>query len=191
MTGKKQTVHEKGDVRMKIILFIYFMTYFDVVTHELGHYAAMKWTGIRAEEVCFGKGPQLYAWRRGKTLFTLRLLPNSGYTLYPDGHAFSRASVPDKILEDRLFWLEILIDSAGCAMNAACALVLGLTQIFVDYGSLSRYVLSAVVLFGGTAIENLIPIGRRDGARILRLVSKRIRRKRRLRAFLRERYFSR
>ena len=53
-----------------------------ILVHELGHFWAARHCGIRVEEFSIGFGPKLFAWNRGGTRYTLRLIPLGGYNLF-------------------------------------------------------------------------------------------------------------
>lgn len=53
-----------------------------ILVHELGHFWAARHCGIHVEEFSIGFGPKLFAWRRGETRYTLRLIPLGGYNLF-------------------------------------------------------------------------------------------------------------
>jgi regulator of sigma E protease len=50
-----------------------------IFVHELGHFLAARWCGVRVETFSLGFGPRLLAWRRGPTTYQLALLPLGGY----------------------------------------------------------------------------------------------------------------
>ncbi|HUY61522.1 MAG TPA: site-2 protease family protein [Candidatus Dormibacteraeota bacterium] len=50
-----------------------------IVIHELGHFVTAKRAGICVEEFAVGFGPRLLSWRRGETLYSLRLIPAGGF----------------------------------------------------------------------------------------------------------------
>lgn len=50
-----------------------------VVIHEFGHYYFAKRAGILVREFAIGMGPKIFQFRRGETVYTLRLLPMGGY----------------------------------------------------------------------------------------------------------------
>lgn len=54
---------------------------FIVFIHELGHFLAARWAGIRCPQFAIGFGPKLFSFDRGGTEFSLRLLPLGGYVL--------------------------------------------------------------------------------------------------------------
>ena len=53
-----------------------------ILVHELGHFWAARHCGIHVEEFSIGFGPRLFAWNRGETRYTLRLIPLGGYNLF-------------------------------------------------------------------------------------------------------------
>jgi len=56
------------------------LLFFVLVTiHEWGHYYFAKRAGILVREFAIGFGPKVFAFRRGETKYTLRLLPFGGY----------------------------------------------------------------------------------------------------------------
>ncbi len=51
-----------------------------IFMHELGHYLAARATGIGVTEFAMGFGPKLVSWRRGRTLYSIRLfIPLGGF----------------------------------------------------------------------------------------------------------------
>lgn len=50
-----------------------------VTVHELGHFLVGKAVGVRIYEFSIGFGPKLFSFRKGETLYSLRLLPLGGY----------------------------------------------------------------------------------------------------------------
>ena len=47
--------------------------------HELGHFLAAKWAGVRVEVFSLGFGRRLFGFRRGETDYRISLLPLGGY----------------------------------------------------------------------------------------------------------------
>lgn len=54
---------------------------FIVFIHELGHFLAARWAGIRCPQFAIGFGPKLLAFEWKATEFSLRALPVGGYVL--------------------------------------------------------------------------------------------------------------
>ncbi len=50
-----------------------------VLVHEGGHFLAAKRAGIRVEEFAIGLGPALWQFKRGETIYSLRLFPLGGF----------------------------------------------------------------------------------------------------------------
>ncbi|GAA0332079.1 RIP metalloprotease RseP [Bacillus carboniphilus] len=50
-----------------------------VFFHELGHFMFAKRAGILCREFAIGFGPKIFSYRKGETLYTIRLLPIGGY----------------------------------------------------------------------------------------------------------------
>jgi len=50
-----------------------------VLVHEAGHFVLAKLSGIRVDEFAVGFGPKLFSWRRGETLYALRVIPMGGF----------------------------------------------------------------------------------------------------------------
>ena len=50
-----------------------------IFIHELGHFLAAKWCGIRVEKFSIGFGPAIISFRRHETDYCLSLLPFGGY----------------------------------------------------------------------------------------------------------------
>ena len=50
-----------------------------VFIHELGHFLAAKWCGIRVEKFSVGFGPAIISFRRGETDYCLALILFGGY----------------------------------------------------------------------------------------------------------------
>lgn len=65
--------------------FLYYVAVFIpvlsllVFIHELGHFYFAKRAGILVREFAIGFGSKIYSWRRGETLYSIRILPLGGY----------------------------------------------------------------------------------------------------------------
>jgi regulator of sigma E protease len=92
-----------------------------IATHELGHFAAAKWLGVKVNEFSIGMGPAFFKKEKGETLYSLRALPIGGYCAMEgedddsdDPRAFGRAAT----------WKKLIILCAGAAMNFLTGLIL-------------------------------------------------------------------
>ena len=90
---------------VSVLIFLLIFTVI-VVSHEFGHFAVARRSGIRVNEFAIGMGPVLYKRRMGETDFCIRLLPLGGACVFDglnglepdeeavlDEHSFPRASV--------------------------------------------------------------------------------------------------
>ena len=50
-----------------------------IATHEFGHFAAAKLSGVKVNEFAIGMGPALFKRQKGETLYSIRILPIGGY----------------------------------------------------------------------------------------------------------------
>lgn len=137
-----------------------------ILVHELGHFWAARHCGIRVEEFSIGFGPKLFAWNRGGTRYTLRLIPLGGYNLFsnpPDpeeeGEEIQPVRPPEKKaglfpvvvrgleFEQAGAWQRFFVTLWGAVMN----FVLGLAVLLVLVCSMSS--------LGGTTVAQFV-----DGA---------------------------
>lgn len=65
---------------MKIISILIAILMFSIIVifHELGHFLLAKANGIRVNEFSLGLGPTLFGFKKGETLYSLKLLPFGG-----------------------------------------------------------------------------------------------------------------
>ncbi len=100
-----------------------------VVIHELGHFFAAKWSGVRVDEFGVGLPPRaktLYRDRSG-TEYTLNWLAIGGFVRL-HGEDVAVAEEPDRAFSRAGFFQKLAIIFAGVAMNflLAAAIFAGL-----------------------------------------------------------------
>ena len=101
-----------------------------VLIHELGHFAAARWVGIKVEEFGFGLPPRLFGFTHKGVLYSINALPIGG---------FVRMLGEDRMNEDpasfnqKRPWQRALVVVAGALMNLLLAMVL-LTAIAAGHG---------------------------------------------------------
>ncbi|EGL83722.1 membrane-associated zinc metalloprotease [Caldalkalibacillus thermarum TA2.A1] len=64
---------------MQTVISIILVIGVIIFVHELGHLIVAKRAGILCREFAIGFGPKLFSFRKGETLYTIRLLPLGGY----------------------------------------------------------------------------------------------------------------
>jgi len=101
-----------------------------VFVHELGHFAAAKWAGVKVEQFAIGFGKELFGFTKGETRYSFKLLPLGGYVkmlgqedfvvdksgelkVKPDPRSFTNKSVSKRMV----------IVCAGVIMNLIFAAV--------------------------------------------------------------------
>ena len=92
-----------------------------IFIHEFGHFICAKLSGVKVNEFAIGMGPALFKFKKGETLYALRLFPIGGYVAMEgedeesaDERAFGKAKV----------WKRMIIVVAGAIMNLLLGLVL-------------------------------------------------------------------
>jgi len=109
-----------------------------LVVHELGHYFAARFCGVRIKQAGFGWGPRLFSVRVNEVDYQLRLLPVGAYI------RMDMVALQARPLLQQLFVL-----SAGIGMNLVLAVI--------AWGSLFGSLNLAL------AIGNLVPFYQLDG----------------------------
>lgn len=102
-----------------------------IFIHELGHFLAAKFFGVKVEVFSLGFGRRLFGFRRGETDYRVAAIPLGGYV-----KMLGQADLPDEekaasqtALDRRSYlakprWQRLIILFAGPAMNVVLALVL-------------------------------------------------------------------
>ncbi|MBR6389738.1 MAG: RIP metalloprotease RseP [Lachnospiraceae bacterium] len=66
---------------VSVILFLLIIGML-IISHEFGHYIVGTMCGVRVNEFTVGFGPKLFSFKKGDTLFALRLLPLGGACIF-------------------------------------------------------------------------------------------------------------
>ncbi|MCK4850376.1 MAG: RIP metalloprotease RseP [Phycisphaerae bacterium] len=97
-----------------------------IFVHELGHFLAAKWMGIRVEVFSLGFGRRLLGFKRGETDYRISVFPLGGYLkmlgqddLHPEARVDDERAFCSKSVGQRF-----LVIFAGVVMNMICALAL-------------------------------------------------------------------
>src|SRR5210317_206912 len=86
-----------------------------VVIHELGHYLAARWMGVRVEKFSIGFPPTLFSKKVGDTEFSIGAIPLGGYVKmagFIDESLDSELSGTDDEYSSKPVWKRIIIISA-------------------------------------------------------------------------------
>src|SRR5512138_3316488 len=81
-----------------------------VLVHELGHFLAAKWLGVRVLSFSIGMGPRVFGFTRGGTDYRISLLPLGGYVRMAGDttEGEERTGAPDEFLE-KAWWARAII----------------------------------------------------------------------------------
>lgn len=103
-----------------------------VLVHEGGHFLTAKLTGMKVEEFAIGFGPRLFSFRKGETLYSLRLFPLGGYNrimgMDPPEPGEQRDA---RAFSERAVWQKLLVISAGSLTNILMAFLIFSSVFFV------------------------------------------------------------
>ena len=107
-----------------------------ILVHELGHFLVAKACGIRVLEFSMFMGPKLFSFRKGETLYALRLIPMGGYVKMEGEEV---ASDDPRAFNRQKIWKRFLVVSAGPIMNVALAFLL-MTAFTLSSGVMTNQV---------------------------------------------------
>ena len=114
-----------------------------IFLHELGHFLAAKFGGMKVTEFFIGFGPRIWSFRRGETEYGLKAIPAGAYVKIIGMNNLDEVDPAD---EDRTYRAKtypkrLLVAVAGSAMHFAQALVLLIvlyTFVGIPGGSLTQ-----------------------------------------------------
>jgi regulator of sigma E protease len=95
--------------------------------HEMGHFLAAKWAGVRVDVFSLGMGPRLFGFQRGDTDYRVSLLPIGGYVSMlgqVDGDPNQPPSQRDDDFRNKSIFKRFVIMVAGVVMNIVLAALL-------------------------------------------------------------------
>ncbi len=109
------------------ILAIIFVFGLLVLIHELGHFLAARWMGVRVERFSIGFPPVLYSRKIGDTEFCLSAIPLGGYVKmagFVDESMDTKETGADDEYSSKPVWKRMVIITAGVIMNFILAVVI-------------------------------------------------------------------
>lgn len=80
---------------MSLIIFIIVLAVL-IFVHELGHFLAAKWSGIRVDEFGLGFPPRLASFKKGETVYSINAIPFGGFVkIFGEDLGAEEASSPE------------------------------------------------------------------------------------------------
>lgn len=148
---------------------IWFIVIFGVVVvaHEFGHFLLAKANGIHVEEFSVGMGPRILSFKKGGTVYALRLFPIGGACMFEgeDGRPSEGESEGEGSFLKASVWGRISTVVAGPVFNFILAFVIALIMVNMEDIIAIRDPVATQVVDGSPAQE----AGLRDGDRIVSL----------------------
>jgi membrane-associated protease RseP (regulator of RpoE activity) len=97
-----------------------------IMLHELGHFAAAKWSGMKVTEYFLGFGPRLWSIRKGETEYGVKALPLGGYVKIVGMHNLDEVDPADeaRTYRQQSFPRRLAVAIAGSFMHFVIAFVL-------------------------------------------------------------------
>lgn len=113
---------------MVVLGIIFFVT-----VHELGHFLAARFTGMKATEMFFGFGPRLWSVKRGETEYGFRLLPFGGFVKIAGmGPLSDPQTDPERSYQHKKTWQKITVATSGVALNFLMAFLIMVGLFLID-----------------------------------------------------------
>lgn len=97
-----------------------------IFVHEGGHFVAAKKSGVKVNEFALGMGPKLFSFKKGETIYSLRLLPIGGYCAM-EGE--DEESDNPRAFNNAKIFKRMIIIVAGAFMNIMLGLALMLITL--------------------------------------------------------------
>jgi regulator of sigma E protease len=111
---------------MTVILFLIILAVL-VFVHELGHFLAAKYFGIRVDEFAIGFPPTIYSFKHGETKYSLNIIPFGGYVKIfgenPDEDSMAGVD-SSRSLVNAAKWKQTVVLLAGIFTNLIFAWIL-------------------------------------------------------------------
>lgn len=117
------------------IIAVIFVFSFLVIIHELGHFLAAKWMGVRVDKFSIGFPPTIYSKKIGETEFSISAIPLGGFVKmagFIDESLDDEMTGADYEFNSKPVWRRIVIIVAGVVMNLIMAVSIMAVLTFVQ-----------------------------------------------------------
>ena len=130
-----------------LIIFSVFLFGLIIFLHELGHFLTAKSMGVKVNEFALGMGPAIFKFKKGETLYALRIFPIGGYCAMEGEDEDSK---DEAAFGNKAVWKRILIVAAGAIMN----IILGFILMIVLLVQNNYYASTTVAKFTDNATSH-------------------------------------
>ena len=117
------------------IIAIIFVFSVIVIIHELGHFLAARWMGVRVDKFSIGFPPSIYSKKVGNTTFSIGAIPLGGYVKmagFIDESLDTNVTGASDEFNSKPVWRRIIIITAGVVMNLILAILIMATISYVQ-----------------------------------------------------------
>ena len=111
---------------IKAIFLVIFFFGASIFVHELGHFLAALWRGLKVSRFSIGFGPRLWSWKRNGIEYRVSLLPIGGYVALPQLGPMEmiEGETEKKVEFKEITWTsKIIVLVAGALFNVIFALI--------------------------------------------------------------------
>ncbi len=117
------------------LIAVIFVFSFLVIIHELGHFLAAKWMGVRVDKFSIGFPPTLFRKKIGETEFSISAIPLGGYVKmagFIDESLDENTTGADYEFNSKPVWRRVIIIIAGVVTNLVMAVAIMAILTFVE-----------------------------------------------------------
>jgi regulator of sigma E protease len=148
------------------IIAVIFVFSVIVIIHELGHFLAARWMGVRVEKFSIGFPPSVFSKKIGDTIFSIGAIPLGGFVKmagFVDESMDTETTGADYEFNSKPVWRRIIIITAGVIMNLILAVFIMAVLNFVEGEKIIPYTTIGAVGENGIAAK----IGFQTGDKII------------------------
>jgi regulator of sigma E protease len=104
-----------------------------IFVHELGHFLAARWRGLKVTRFSIGFGPKLFSWTRDGVEYIVAALPIGGYVALPQlGHMEMVEGEAEKVEGPEITWTsKVIVLVAGALFNVIFAIGIASILYFI------------------------------------------------------------
>ncbi len=116
---------------MGVLLAIIAIILFGLIifVHEFGHFFTAKLSGMLVHEFAIGMGPKIFSFKRGETVYSLRLFPIGGFCNI-EGEDNNSDSENERSFAAKPVWKRMLVIVMGAILNIVFGTILMATIVF-------------------------------------------------------------